>query len=169
MKDEYAPNNALPLPQNQHPLLSSFIWQRPDGAFLGVLSGYLHAPKPSRHFIDLLISLMSIPSLPASARETAILALGAENNAKYMLYSHSRLALNQTSLTAGQIQEIKQGKKPLGLGEAESVAYDVAMELVGRMRPLREGGWERAVSVLGKEGVVALVHFVGFILIRRCF
>ena len=54
------------------------------------------------------------------------------------------------------------GKKPLGFVEAESVAYDVAVELAGRMKPLSEGSWERAVKVLGRDGAVALVHFVGF-------
>jgi len=79
-----------------------------------------------------------------------------------MIYAHERIAANHTSLTAGQIQEIKVGKKPVGLGEAESVAYDVTVELVSRMKPLSEGAWERAVKTLGREGAVGLVHFVGF-------
>jgi 4-carboxymuconolactone decarboxylase len=79
-----------------------------------------------------------------------------------MIYAHERIAANHTSLTAGQIQEIKAGKKPLGLGDAESVAYDVTMKLVSCIKPLSDGAWERAVKTLGREGAVGLVHFVGF-------
>jgi 4-carboxymuconolactone decarboxylase len=123
---------------------------------------YLHHPKPGRLFVDLIDSLTALQGLPQSARETAILALGSLYDAKYMVYAHERIAANHTSLTAEQIREIKAGEKPLDLGEPESVAYEVAVELVSRMGPLSEGAWERAVKILGREGAVALVHFVGF-------
>jgi 4-carboxymuconolactone decarboxylase len=71
------------------------------------------------------------PGLPASARETAILAMGSQYHAPYEIYAHERVALKSTSLTKELINSIKNGKKPEGLGREESVAFDVAVELGG--------------------------------------
>jgi hypothetical protein len=58
-----------------------------------------------------------------------------------MIYSHERIAANHTTLAIGQIQEINAGKKPVGLSDAESVAYDVTMELLNHMRLLSQRMW----------------------------
>jgi hypothetical protein len=70
-----------------------------------------------------------------------------------LIYSHERIAANHTTLTTGQIQEINAGMKPVGLSNVESVAYDVAMELLNHMRLLSQRIWERGAREGGGGGI----------------
>lgn len=70
--------------------------------------------------------------------------------------------MHTTDISQEQADTIKKGEKPEGLDEASEVAYDVASELVNKTGPLSEGLYGRARSVLGEEGCLALIHFVGF-------
>jgi hypothetical protein len=40
--------------------------------------------------------------------------------------------------------------------------YDLAKRLLTTPGPLPKSYWERSVEAFGKEGTVALVHYVGF-------
>jgi len=61
-------------------------------------------------------AVSGLPGLPASARETAILAIGSQYQALYEIYAHERVALKYTSWTKEQNNAIKNGRKPEGLG-----------------------------------------------------
>jgi len=112
--------------------------------------------------MELLGSINKFPGLPPSARETAILALGSEYNSQYMIYSHECIAANHNTQTAGQIQEINAGKKPVGLSDAESVAYDVVMEFAESYEAVESEDVGTRGRGARERGEVALVHFVGY-------
>lgn len=106
-------------------------------------------------------AVSGLPGLPASARETAILAIGSQYQAPYEIYAHERVALKNTSLTKEQIDAIKNGRKPEGLGREESVAFDVAVELAGGKRLLERERWVELVGCVGREGALALLQVCG--------
>jgi alkylhydroperoxidase family enzyme len=62
-------------------------------------------------------AVSGLPGLPASARETAILAIGSQYQAPYEIYAHERVVLKNTFLTKEQINAVKKGREAGGLGE----------------------------------------------------
>ncbi len=67
-------------------------------------------------------AVSGLPGLPASARETAILAVGPRYQAPYEIYAHERVALKNTSLTREQINAIKRWSEPERLGREGALA-----------------------------------------------
>jgi 4-carboxymuconolactone decarboxylase len=108
-----------------------------------------------------VLELGKISDLPADARETAILAVGAHYRADYEIYAHERLAVG-TGLTKPQIDAIKTGIKPPDLNEGCNAAFDATEELMKKPGPLGDENWNRAVKAFGKKGALTLVHYVGF-------
>lgn len=106
-------------------------------------------------------ALAKIPGLPQYAREVAILATGSHFKAAYEIYSHERIAIG-TELKQDQIDKIKHGEKPGDLQEIGNVAFDVTMELLKKPGPLAEEKWKEAEKAFGREGAMALVHYVGY-------
>ncbi|TKA70893.1 hypothetical protein B0A55_08093 [Friedmanniomyces simplex] len=145
------------------PLGSAFDYKRKaDEALIGPMPFYLASPDIGQDVLGLVGKLATLPGLSLEARETAILAVGAKFKAGYELYAHTRMAMQTTKLEERQVDKIAKGEKPEGLDEESSVAYDVAAYLAGTPGPLPQELWERSVKALGKEGTVALVHYVGF-------
>lgn len=140
---------------------SAFTWQRKDGALVGPFPAFVAAPEAGVAMLQYLGKLSAIPGLPAAAKETAILSTGAHFRAAYELYAHSHVAEQTTELSREQIDKICRGEKPAGLDKVCDVAYDVAKYLSGTPGPLPQALWDRAVKGLGREGTVALVHYVG--------
>ena len=138
-----------------------FIWKREDGAMVGPFPAFIAAPEVGVDMIKLIGKLGTIPGLPADAKETAILSTGAHYKAPFELYAHGHLAAKTTGLSKDQTEQICNGTKPDGLDEACSIAYDVAKHLSSVPGPLPQDLWERSIRVLGKDGTLALVHYVG--------
>lgn len=133
----------------------------------------LETPGTTRPFFQIASELAKIPGLPQNARETAILATGSHYKAVYEIYAHERVAVANTDLNQEQVDMIKTGKKPTDLDEKCSAAFDVAIELVTKPGPLSKENWEKAEKALGKQGTLALIHYVGYyaytcILLNAC-
>lgn len=103
----------------------------------------------------------AIGGLPATARETTILATGSRYKAVYEIYAHERVAVATTALNQTQVDQIKMGKKPGDLDTAAAAAFDVAIALSNKAGPLDARLWEALVKEVGKEGALACVHYVG--------
>jgi 4-carboxymuconolactone decarboxylase len=171
-RDERTPpktSNLPPLPpsppfseQQNTNIPHRFTWRSPTGALLGPFAPLLRTPSVAHGWHVLGSALRSLRGLSPTARETAILVVGSKWNAAFEIYAHEAIAVNATDITQAQANKIKKGEKPEGLDEASGVAYDVASELVNKMGPLSEGLYGRAREVLGEEGTLALIHFVGF-------
>ncbi|KAK5115055.1 hypothetical protein LTR62_001752 [Meristemomyces frigidus] len=137
-----------------------FSYKNEDGAFTGPFP--FLTPHNTVHEYKLLISkIASLPGLSPAARETAILATGSVYKAGYELYAHSRVAEQSTELKKEQIEAICAGRKPDGLSEECEVALDVAKYLAGTPGPLPKELWGKSVKLLGKDGTIKLVHYVG--------
>src|SRR4051812_27067066 len=105
-----------------------FVNVRDDGALLGPWNPWLHEPKFGKAVWDLVKTMVSQPSLPASVREVAILVTGAHFRSAYELYAHVIVA-EERGLSDDKLATIVAGRRPTALTRQESVAYDVASAL----------------------------------------
>ncbi|KAK1055659.1 hypothetical protein LTR12_008531 [Friedmanniomyces endolithicus] len=136
------------------PLGTAFDYKRPtDDALIGPMPFYLAAPDIGQGVMGLVGKAAALPGLSLEARETAILAVGARFQAG--------MAVKTTKLGEERVRLIAAGEKPRDMDEESGVAYDVATYLSSKPGALPQEMWERSVRVLGREGTVALVHFVG--------
>ena len=112
-----------------------FIYQDPKGGLIGPFPFFIHAPQVGKTLQDLIYEIAQLP-LPPDARETAILTVGGHFQTGYETYSHVVLAA-EAGLPREQAEVLRKGeKKPDGLSESCSVAYDVAQHLVSVKGPL---------------------------------
>lgn len=106
-------------------------------------------------------TLGKIPGLPPDAKEAVILAVGAKYQSGYELYAHGNVAVKKAGLSQEIVDQISSGRKPSTLNEQCSLSYDAARYLVDTPGKLSQELWDSCVSMFGKEGTVALVHYVG--------
>ncbi|KAH9845279.1 hypothetical protein Tdes44962_MAKER01289 [Teratosphaeria destructans] len=138
-----------------------FIWHDKQGGLMGPFPFFNASPEVGTALTDVIVKLAAVSGLPAESRETAILAVGAHYKAGFELYSHVQVANKATNLSEKQVGAIASGTKPSDLGERENVAYDVAKHLAATPGPMPQNLWDRSMKAFGKEGTVALVHYVG--------
>lgn len=143
-----------------------FAWKDDHEALIGPLSSLMYSPPLARLYLSFAAELgraSTLVQFTQEAREVAILATGAAFSSSYELYAHERIALT-TSLSAVQIDLIKQGRKPTGeiaLNSQCELAFDVATELTAHNRgPLSDETWRRAESMLGRTATLILVQYV---------
>ena len=144
------------------PKSSPFTYKRSsDGALVGPFPLYLASPGVGEHVVDLVGQLAGIPGLPADAKEVAILTVGAHYKAAYELYAHVNVAMKKVGMSKEVVEAIARGEKPDGLNEGCSVSFDATAYLASKPGPLPKELWDRCIKAFGKEGTVALVHYVG--------
>lgn len=140
---------------------SPFIYKRAtDGAFVGPFPFFLAAPEAGEPYMALFGKLAAIPGLPKDAREVAILTVGARHRAPYELYAHINFAQQKVGMSKDVVESISKGKKPSGLSDECNLAFDVASYLSGQPGPLPQDLWDRSMNTFGKQGTVALIHYV---------
>lgn len=64
-------------------------------------------------------------------------------------------------ITHEQSQNLINGKFPESLGSGEKVAWEVANAL-GQPGPLSQEIWDMGIQAIGKDGMVSLIHVIGF-------
>lgn len=138
-----------------------FIYKDNDGAWLGPYPLFMAAPQTGKLAMQLVYSIGELPLSP-DVKETAILACGGHFQAAYELYAHDSVASKAGVLSSQQIAAIKQDRKPEDLDENCSLAFDVAKRLCSAPGPLPKELWDRCLEAFGKDGTLALVHYVGF-------
>lgn len=140
---------------------SKFIYEEPNGAFIGPFPLFLYQPSAGRAQMD-WISALSKLGLPGDAQETAILTVGGHFQAGFETYSHQRLGL-LAGLSQQQTDILKKGvEKPSDLTHNCSLAYDVAKYLISKPGPLPRELWEKSVEAFGKDATVGLLQYVGY-------
>lgn len=139
-----------------------FIWRDTEtNALLGPYPAVLRTPGLYPIWSQLTTAFKTL-GVPPTAREVAILTVGAKFRAAFELYAHEHIALHDTSLTQAQIDDIKAERQPQGLDEQGIVAWKVARELVEGGKPLGKDKWDEAVRVFGEQGALGLLHYTGF-------
>jgi 4-carboxymuconolactone decarboxylase len=97
--------------------------------------------------------------LDPALREVAILTVGSAYGARYLLYAHE-LTADEVGLSAPQIATLASGGHPVGLRAEQEIAHDVARALSGG-RIVPASTYDRAIELLGQEGVGELVFLIG--------
>ncbi len=81
------------------------------GALLGPWGVFLHEPSVGQAHYDVIAALTALKLLPQSARQVAILVVGARFRAAYELYAHAATAAEQ-GMNAAKIALIAAGQRP---------------------------------------------------------
>ncbi|KAL9087312.1 MAG: hypothetical protein Q9159_003732 [Coniocarpon cinnabarinum] len=138
----------------------SFTIKDAQGRLLGPCAPLQHTPELGRHILGIQQELGRLPGLPLKAREVAILVVGSNHGAAYEVYAHRRIAMT-VGLSEDECDSICLEDKPESLDKMSAMAYDVAHEILECPGPLSDSTWNDGCHVLGKEGMTALVHYVG--------
>ncbi|EME79574.1 uncharacterized protein MYCFIDRAFT_81064 [Pseudocercospora fijiensis CIRAD86] len=131
------------------------------GAMVGQFAIFLHNPKIGRSFLELSDALRELPGLNPRTREIIALVVATNERSAYQTYSHGRLAM-QRGLTQNELDSLYAGLYSHSFAEADKAAYTVARELCVSSGPLSDRVWNDAVTVLGREGAIAVVHHTAF-------
>lgn len=128
-------------------------------ALIGPFPPMLYFPRFGIPALNFLAAINAEARLARTVREIAILTVGANFNARYELYAHE-LTGQAVGLSPAQIATLAAGGRPPDLSDAEAIAHDVARTLVtGHILPAST--YERAVTLLGRDGVGELAFLIG--------
>lgn len=128
------------------------------GALIGPWNAMLHEPEMGGPLWALSKAAGTASAIEPSAREIAILVVGAHYNAAYELYAHVCVA-EFLGMKGERLSSLCAGLRPSDLSPAESVAFDVATALVnGGVLP--EPCYRLAVETLGQHGANQLFYLV---------
>jgi 4-carboxymuconolactone decarboxylase len=132
----------------------------PDtGALIGPWNAWLHEPEMGAAMWVLSKAVAGASAVPASAREVAILVVGAHYNAGYEIYAHTAIA-KSLGMSRERLSALCAGIRPQDLDPAESAAFDTATALM-RGGVLPEPIYFNTVETLGQHGANQLLFLVG--------
>ena len=138
---------------------TAFRTAREDGALLGPWGVFLHEPAVGHAHYDVIGAVTAMKRLAPSAKQVAILVVGARFKAAYELYAHTAVAAAE-GMDPAKVATLAAGGRPLDLTAEEAYAYDVASALLdGGVLP---GATYRAArDRLGQGALTELVLWVG--------
>jgi 4-carboxymuconolactone decarboxylase len=99
-------------------------------------------------------------SLPLRLNELAILITAREWTSQYEWYAHYPLAM-KAGLDPRVADELALGRRPSAMTDDEAAVYDFCIQL-HRTRKVDETTFNRALAVLGEQGVVDLIGVSGY-------
>jgi 4-carboxymuconolactone decarboxylase len=137
-----------------------FVTQREDGAMLGPWNAWLHDPELGQAFWTVTQAMTTARRIPDSARQVAILVVGAHYGAAYEIYAHGAVAAAAHGMSARRIATLAAGERPEDLDDAEAIAHDVAKALL-RGGILPDPLYALARQTFGQAGVNELIYLVG--------
>jgi len=130
-----------------------------DGQLLGPFDSLLRSPTISSAMLDVFRADKANTSLPASAHEVVILAVGAARHAAYELYAHTAIG-TAADLPEATIDAIVADERPAFDSDEDAVAYDFARQLL-RTDRVDDEAYARAIAAFGERGVVDMVLLIG--------
>ena len=138
---------------------TAFTTARDDGALLGPWGVFLHEPAVGQAHYDLIGAVTAMKRLAPSAKQVAIIVVGARFKAAYELYAHAATAAAE-GMDAAKIAMLAAGGRPFDLTPEEACAFDVATALLdGGVLP---GATYRAArDLLGQGALTELVLWIG--------
>ncbi len=131
-----------------------------DGRLLGPFAVMLLAPEVGDAVQRVGAVIRFTTSLTRREREVAILAVAAGARCDFEWIAHSAAAL-QAGITQPQLDSIRDGRVPEGLGETESAACRLARTMTAD-RKLPDEDYEAGLSVLGRAKLAELTWLVGY-------
>jgi 4-carboxymuconolactone decarboxylase len=136
----------------------AFTTAREDGALLGPWGVFLHEPPVGQAHYDLIDALTEMKRLSPSAKQVAIIVVGARFNAAYELYAHAATAAAE-GMDPARIATLAAGIRPLDLSPEEACAFDVATALLGG-GVLPGATYRAARDLLGQGALNELVLWI---------
>ncbi|KAL9082516.1 MAG: hypothetical protein Q9165_008874 [Trypethelium subeluteriae] len=151
--------------ERHHGVNTNFVYKDSNGNPIGPFSILAYTPDLFKPFMDFGEALLHQPGLTSRMRELAILAVTAAYPTPFVAYAHVRIAEKiDPPLTPEQTDAACKGILPPGLQDKEATAYKVSLIMARGVGTLPEEEWKSAESLLGKESVARIAHFVGFYL-----
>jgi 4-carboxymuconolactone decarboxylase len=99
-------------------------------------------------------------SMPRKLNEFAILITAVEWKSGFEWYAHYPLAL-QEGLEPRVAEELRQGRRPIGMSADETLVYDFATQM-HRQRQVSDAVFVAAKARFGEQGVVDLTALLGY-------
>ncbi len=138
---------------------TAFTTTREDGALLGPWGVFLHEPAVGQAHYAFIGAVTAIKRLAPSAKQVAILVVGARFKAAYELYAHAATAAAE-GMDSGKIAVLAAGGRPLNLTTEEACAFDVATALLNG-GVLAGAMYRAARDLLGQGALNELVLWIG--------
>jgi 4-carboxymuconolactone decarboxylase len=144
----------------QQKLYDDIMRSRPRGKLSGPFSVWIHTPEIAEPADGLANCFRVNPKLDKRLIELIVLLMCRAGSVKYAWSVHELLA-RQVGLTPETIDAIRARKKPDLKRDDERLIYDLVSELL-ETRTVSAVTFERAKSVLGRDGVIEAVSCAGF-------
>jgi 4-carboxymuconolactone decarboxylase len=100
------------------------------------------------------------PAVGTTLSELVILVTAREWTQDYEWHVHQPIAL-KAGIKPEILDAIRDGRRPVGMSEAQEIVYDFSDEL-HRNKRVADATWERALKKFGEQGVVDLVGINGY-------
>ena len=140
--------------------VGDIIYGTREPGFSGPFAVLLRNPALAERIDQLGIYLRDGTSLEKNLSEVAILAAARHWNAQFEWVIHEIIA-RRAGIDEGVMETIRQGRRPKFDDEEEEIVYDYTAALFLK-REIQGAVHNRAVALLGEDGVVELVCIVGF-------
>lgn len=139
-----------------------YVWITEGGELNGPSNVLCHEIELGFEFLPLNRDIIktNVERNGWDAHETSILVTVTAAKAQYGMYAHTMLGKQNGKLTDEQVAAIMCGRKPEGLSEKASAAFDLATALNG-VGPIPGSVYDYAVKVLGQDGFNSVVLAVG--------
>ncbi len=160
--DQLTPEQRVLYDRNRDQIahgFTAFTTARADGALLGPWGVFLHEPPVGQAHYDVIAAVTAMKRLSPSAKQVAIIVVGAHFRAAYELYAHAATAAEE-GMDPAKIATLAAGIRPPDLTIEESCAFDVATALLGG-GVLPGATYRAARDLLGQGALNELVLWIG--------
>ncbi|KAL1607994.1 hypothetical protein SLS60_002933 [Paraconiothyrium brasiliense] len=131
-----------------------------EGNLLGPFGPLSYTPTVLAPYLAHIVTIMATPLLTPKERELATLATVSVTKSEFIAYAHKKAGL-AAGLSEAQVAEAVQGRAVEGLSEREGMIYEIGLELARCNGRLENDRFEKAVRIMGRDGVSALAQVVG--------
>jgi 4-carboxymuconolactone decarboxylase len=132
----------------------------PRGGLRGPFQAWLRSPDLADRLQKVGEFVRFSSSVPARLNELAILITARAWDAQFEWWAHHRLAL-EAGLDPAVAADIAEGRRPGSMQADEAAVYDFCTEL-RTTRRVGDATLERALDLLGEQGVVELIGVSGY-------
>jgi 4-carboxymuconolactone decarboxylase len=130
------------------------------GQFGGPFQLLIRAPEICEYAAKLGEHLRWGTSLPDRLSELAIITTAKFWRAQYEWYAHAPLA-EKAGVPSAAVEAIRRGETPNFGKDDEALVYQTCTELF-KTRRLSDTSFNKAVAVLGENGLVEVVAIIGY-------
>jgi 4-carboxymuconolactone decarboxylase len=125
----------------------------------GPYNPLMRSPVLGQRLFDLFHYLRWETSVPTKLNELAIIIIARQWRSQVEWFAHAPLAA-KAGLKAEIIAELKEGKRPSGMAEDETVVYDFVTELTSGQK-VSDETFARAKKVFSDQQIVDLTAVAG--------